>query len=142
MAHRDDRPVGLTALSVFFAAGTIPSAASGAALAFPGAWSVAMWRLKPDAPGQFASIGPWAIPLMIVVAMACTGAAVGLWRMQRWGRRLAIGILSVNLLGDTVNAVVRHDWRTLMGLPIGGAMLAYLLSHQIRALFAIRSEPG
>lgn len=139
MASRDYRPVGLTALTVFFAAGTIPSTASAIALAVPGAWSDAMWRLKPEAPGQFASMGPWAVPLMVVVAMACAGAAVGLWKRRRWGHRLAIGLLSINLLGDTANAVVRHDWRTLIGLPIGGAMLAYLLSHRIRTIFAIRS---
>ena len=140
MTPTDDRPVGLTAISVFFAAGTIPSTASAFALAFPGAWSEAMWRLKPDAPAQFASMGPWAIPLMVVVAMACAGAAVGVWKMRRWGYQLAIGILTVNLLGDTLNAVVRHDWRTFVGLPIGGAMLVYLLSHRIRARFVYTSS--
>ncbi len=139
------RPLGVTALSIFFAAGTIPSSASALALAFPGAWSAAMWRLKPEAPADFARLGQLAIPLMLVVAAACAGAAVGLWTRQRWGHRLAVGVLSVNLLGDTLNAVVRADWRTLLGLPIGGAMLAYLLSHRIRAWFergaVVRSEP-
>ena len=43
------------------------------------------------------------------------------------GVPLALGILSVNLVGDLLNAFVRHDLRTLIGLPIGGAMIAYLL---------------
>jgi hypothetical protein len=34
--------------------------------------------------------------------------------------------------------VVRGDWQTLIGLPIGGAMLAYLLSRRIRDWFALR----
>ena len=42
-------------------------------------------------------------------------------------RSTAIAILGINILGDTVNAVVAHDWRTLIGLPIGGAMIIYLL---------------
>jgi hypothetical protein len=37
-----------------------------------------------------------------------------------------IGILAVNLIGDCVNFVARHDPRTLIGLPIGGAMIIYL----------------
>ena len=40
---------------------------------------------------------------------------------------LAIGVLTVNLIGDSVNALLRHDPRTLIGLPIGGLMIWYLL---------------
>lgn len=126
------RPPGVTALSLFFAAGAIPATLSAIALAFPGAWSAAMWQLKPDAPGQFAQLGPLATPLMIVVVAACVAAAVGLWTRRRWGHRIAVGLLCVNLVGDLLNAATRGDWRTLIGLPIGGAMLAYLLSKRVR----------
>ena len=64
---------GVTALSIFFGLGIIPSTASALAMAFPGAWSDAMWRLKPEAPAQFAHLGRVAIPLMIGVAVACAG---------------------------------------------------------------------
>jgi hypothetical protein len=132
------RPLGVTALAIFFGAGTIPSTATALALIFPGAWSEAMWRLKPDAQQDFTRLGALAIPLMIVVAMACAAAAAGLWTRHRWGYRVAIAVLSVNLLGDLLNAVLRGDWRTLIGLPIGGAMLTYLLSRRIREWFAPR----
>jgi hypothetical protein len=132
------RPAGLTALAIFFAIGTIPAAATALALAWPGAWSEAMWRLKPEAPADLARVGPMAIPLMSVVAAACIAAAVGLWTGARWGQRLATGVLAVNLLGDTLNAVLRSDWRTLIGIPIGGAMLAYLLSRRARVWFEHR----
>ena len=36
-------------------------------------------------------------------------------------------MLSVNLLGDTINAYLLQDWRTLIGLPIAGLMIGYLL---------------
>jgi hypothetical protein len=123
------------ALSIFFGLGIIPSTASALALAFPGAWSDAMWRLKAEAPAQFARLGPVAIPLMIGVALACAATAVGLWTRQRWGHRLAVALLSVNLIGDTLNALLRNDWRTLISLPVGGVMLAYLLSYRIREWF-------
>jgi len=134
------RPRGVTALSVFFALGIIPSTATALALASPGAWSVAMWRVKPEAPVQFARLGPLAIPLMVGVALACAGAAVGLWRRERWGWRLAVTVLGLNLVGDAFNAVVRGDWRTLIGLPIGGAMLAYLFTEPVRA-WCTRAAP-
>ncbi|MEY2481559.1 MAG: hypothetical protein QOK24_87 [Verrucomicrobiota bacterium] len=64
---------------------------------------------------------------MAVVGAACGLAAIGLARNAEWGRRLAIGVLTVNLIGDTLNAIVRHDLRTLIGVPIGGLMIWYLL---------------
>jgi fluoride ion exporter CrcB/FEX len=61
-------------------------------------------------------------------AGACTRAAIDLWRRTRWGHRLAVGLLTANLVGDALNSLLRHDVRTLMGLPIAGALIAYLLS--------------
>jgi hypothetical protein len=72
---------------------------------------------------------------MASVSAACAFAAAGLWGVRRWGRRLAIAILATNLVGDLGNALIRGDPRTLIGLPIGGAMIAYLLSHRLLVLF-------
>ena len=65
---------------------------------------------------------------MLTVGIACALAAIGLAKNAAWGRRLALAILAVNLIGDSATAIVRHDPRTLIGLPIGGGMIAYLLS--------------
>ena len=54
-------------------------------------------------------MGPWAIVLLTVVALACGLAAY---------------------------AVVRGDWRTLIGLPIAGAVIAYLLTPRVRRYIA------
>ena len=97
------------------------------ALAFPGGFLEPIWRLKPEARSQFQQIGNWSIALMAVVGAACGLAAVGLAKNAEWGRRLAIGVLTVNLIGDSLNALLRHDPRTLIGLPIGGLMIWYLL---------------
>jgi uncharacterized membrane protein YccC len=42
----------------------------------------------------------------------------------------ALAVLSVNLAGDTANALIARDWHTLIGLPIGGVMILYLLREQ------------
>ena len=76
---------------------------------------------------RFRSMGVWAVLLMGVVCVACGSAALGLLRCKRWGYRTALVILTINLASDTTNAVVAHDWRTLIGLPIGGFMIAYLI---------------
>jgi hypothetical protein len=43
----------------------------------------------------------------------------------------------VNAVGDLLNAVIRHDARTLIGLPIDGGMMAYLLSAKVRQVFGV-----
>ncbi len=130
------RPRGVVALALFFTFGTVMSSLTVLALIASGRWADQMWRLNPTARTGFEVMGSWAVPMMLVVAAACAGAAIGLWRGQRWGQQLAVGLLGVNLLGDLANVVLRGDWRTLIGVPVGGAMLAYLLSRRIRARFA------
>jgi hypothetical protein len=132
-----DRPLGLAVLSLFFAAGALISCATALALAAPGSWLEPMWQLNPEAQRVLSGLGPWAVLLMSVVATACGGAAVGLWSGRWWGHRLAVGLLGTNLLGDVLNAWLRGDLRTLVGLPIGGAMLAYLLSGRVRHRFSV-----
>ena len=120
-------PAGVKVLVVFFAFGATACAVTVAALITPGGPLDIVWRLNPEAHLGFQKIGmALSFLLMFVVGTACAWAAVGLARQKEWGRRLAIGILALNLIGDSVGAVVRHDPRTLIGLPIGGAMIAYL----------------
>lgn len=73
---------------------------------------------------------------MLGVAGACALAAIGLCRRTRWGYRVAMGLLAINLVGDVANAAIRGDPRTLVGLPIAGLLLAYLLRRTVRDLFA------
>jgi len=120
-------PLGIKLLSAFFAFGAGVCLLTIIALLFPGSALDSIWRLNPEAHVQFQKIGRLSILLMFVVGLACAAAAIGLATRARWGRQLALGILIVNLIGDLLNALVRHDLRTLIGLPIGGAMIAYLL---------------
>lgn len=115
-------------LVLFFAAGALICLVTMLALAFPGRFLEPIWRLKPDARLEFQKIGDASVALMAVVGVACGLAAVGLAKNAEWGRRLAIGVLIVNLVGDSFNALLRHDPRTLIGLPIGGLMILYLVT--------------
>jgi hypothetical protein len=120
------RSVGTT-LVIFFAAGALICLVTMLTLAFPGGFLEPIWRLKPDARVEFQRLGNWSVALMAVVGVACGLAAAGLAKNAEWGRRLAIGVLTVNLVGDSLNALLRHDPRTLIGLPIGGLMILYLV---------------
>ena len=128
------RSTGRVLLAIFFAAGAFICLVTMLALAFPGSLLESIWQLKPEARVQFLEIGRGAsIAVMAVVGVACGSAAIGLGRDAEWGRRLAIGILSANLVGDSVNALLRHDPKTLIGLPIGGLMIWYLVKKKVSA---------
>jgi len=121
--------VGRILLVIFFAAGALISVIVMLALIFPGTDLESIWRLKPEAQSQFQTIGrAVSVGLMAVVAVACGLAAVGLANSTEWGRRLAIGILTINLIGDSLHALFTRDPTTLIGLPIGGLMIFFLVS--------------
>jgi len=127
-------PAGIKLLSVFFGFGAAMCLLTIVMLLFPGSALDSLWKLNPDAHVAFQSLGKLSILLMLIVGAACALASIGLAKRARWGIPLALGILIVNLIGDSLNALLRHDWRTLIGLPIGGAMIAYLLSVRRRVL--------
>jgi predicted membrane protein DUF2127 len=128
---------GILALTIFFICGALMSGLTAFLLAFPGTILDAVWKANPQARQNLHTMGIAAIVMMIVVSAACATAAVGLWRRARWGYWRAIIILSANLVGDTLAAFFRHDWRTLVGLPVGGAMIAYLISR--RQIFRLQA---
>jgi hypothetical protein len=105
-------------------------------LLFPGSILDGLWRANPRAHEGLSSLGWPALLLMGVTSLACMTAALGLWRCTRLGLWTALAILSINLIGDLGNALIAGEKRALIGLPIGGLMIWYLLSR--RRLFAFR----
>jgi len=97
-------------------------------LCFPGTSLDLLWQLNPDAQKAFRFMGRLAVLLMCLIGLACALTAVGLWRGFNWGLKLALVILSLNLIGDLINVAMRHDYRSLIGLPIAGVMIFYLAS--------------
>ena len=135
-----ETPRGVRALAAFFVFGAIMSGIACLALLFPSGVLEPMWQLNPESRVGLLKLGPLGIALIATVSVACALSALGLVKRSAWGYRLAIGVLTVNLVGDAANAVIRHDMRTLIGLPIGGILIAYLLRPRIRSLFATGKE--
>ena len=114
--------------AAFFAFGATMCALTVSLLLFPGSALDWLWRLNPDALLAFQSLGSWSLVLMGTVGIASLFAAIGLWRAKPWGVWLALIILSINMLGDLTNVFVRHDYRGLIGVPVAGAMIFFLLA--------------
>ena len=73
--------------------------------------------------------------LFLLLGAALTTAGIGWFRRRLWGWRLAVIIISTQVLGDVVNCV-RGDWlRGGTGVIIAGALLLFLLQPRIRAMF-------
>ncbi|HEY2711428.1 MAG TPA: hypothetical protein VGI60_02855 [Chthoniobacterales bacterium] len=127
-SSRSGLPLGIKLLSAFFVFGCLASTITVAALLFPQSALDSVWRLNPEAKTGFAQAGrPLAILLMALVGTTLGVAAFGLARARKWGRTLALGILVLNLLGDCASAFIRRDPRTLIGLPVGAALVFYLV---------------
>jgi len=95
-------------------------------LVFPGTKLDSLWNLNPDARVAFQSLGSWSVLLMLAIGTGCALGAIGLWYGKLWGVLLAIAILFINIIGDLMNVVIRHDYRPLVGVPIAGVMVFYL----------------
>jgi len=85
------------------------------------------WRLNPHAHETLSALGWRAQLLMGATSLACATAALGLWRCARWGLWMAVVILAINLMGDAGNAIFTGDLRALIGLPVAGLMIWYLV---------------
>ena len=129
------RPFGITALSIFFLFGAVISFTVFVSLIFPGTFLEPMWRLNPRAREAFMNVGAWAIVLMFAVCLSCALAAAGLWRGARWGYRMALALLVINLLGDIANVVVGTEPGAVVGVPIVIVILTYLTSQRVRRFF-------
>ena len=135
MTKAEARPIGITALSLFFLFGAGASFVSSISLLFPGSFLEPVWRLNPRARAGLGGMGVSAVILMGAVCLACTLAAVGLWRGARWGYWLAVSLLAINLLGDILNVFLGTEPRAVIGIPIALAILAFLMSRRVRGFF-------
>lgn len=129
------RPRAITALSIFFLVGAVLSFTSNVSLLLPGSFLEPMWRLNPRAHDSLTRIGLWAVALLFFVSVSCAAAAIGLWNGSRWGHRLAVSLIGLNLLGDVANVLSGIEPRAIVGVPVAIAILIYLTSTRVRRFF-------
>ena len=132
------RPLGVTLLGCLFAFGTFATGLSAVALLTPGGPLEPIWRLNPRGHELFGRMGAWAPIALGVVCAACGLAAFGFFTGRRWGYRLGVGVLAVDLLGDVVNWATGFEPKAFVGVPIVALLLWYLSRPKVRAFFVAR----
>jgi uncharacterized membrane protein (DUF2068 family) len=75
------------------------------------------------------------VVLLTTVSVFCATAGVGLWRGARWGHRIAVGLIAVNLVANVTNVILGIEPRAIVGMPIAAVILAYLMSAKVRGFF-------
>lgn len=99
-----------------------------------------MWRLNPRGHEAFARMGAWAPLLLSTVCVACAASAYGFFRGRRWGYRLGIALLLINLTGDLVNALLGIEPRAFLGIPVVALLLWYLSTARVRGFFSVTAR--
>src|SRR5690242_5240353 len=99
------RPIGVTLLIAFFCFAVAMCSLTTFLLLFPGTPVDAVWQLKPAARESFMHTRSLGIVTMLATGTACGLAARGLARGREWGRLIAIAVLTINVIGDTTNAI-------------------------------------
>ena len=105
----ESRPWGITALSVFFLAGAAISLIASISLLLRHSFFESMWRINSRAHKNLSSLGLWAVILLLIVSIFCAAASLGLWRTSWWGYWLAVGLITINLIGDVINVLLERN---------------------------------
>lgn len=127
--------LGVRLVGVFLALSTAMLVATVITLLFPGTAVDGIWAVKPEEYARLLQhrwlAGTGFLMLGIVMALA----AAGWWRSRRWAWWLVQGILAANMLGDVGRAAGGEVWEGLMGVVLVLALLAYVRSTGVRAVF-------
>ena len=128
-------PVGVKALTVFFFLATGMALTALVTLLFPGGMLEPIWHVNPQAHERFIGLGGWAFALLSVLALVCAATGIGLWTRRMWGYNLAVGTLTLNLLGDLINGIFWGEAKAFVGVLIVATILAYLMLRRVRRSF-------
>jgi len=130
----------MTATGVFLLFGALTSSLAGATLVWRGTTLDRMWTLNPRAFRELAPYGKAiGIPFLLLgVTLAVAG--IGWFKYRLWGWRLTVGVVATQVLGDLVNLFSGHIVEGGVGVAIAGALLLYLLSANVKAVFASREH--
>jgi len=72
---------------------------------------------------------------MATLSVTMVVTALGLLARRRWAWWVAVIGLVVNAMGDLATAISTGDPRTLIGLPVAGLIVWWLMRREVRAQF-------
>lgn len=125
----------MTAVGAFLVFGACMSGLAGMTLVWRGTTLDRIWALNPAAYRKLAPFGGTVGPLFLLLSATMAIASVGWFKRRFWGWGLAVGVISAQLAGDSINLARGDLVRGGAGLAIAGALLLYLLRPTVRTTF-------
>lgn len=120
-------------IGIFLFFGGAMAGLAATTLLLPGTSLDGAWSLNPTAYQQLSPLGRKAGILFLLLAVVLVLSGVGWFQRRLWGWRLAVAIVTTQVLGDITN-LVRGDWLLGgTGAIVAGALLFYLLTPRVRA---------
>jgi hypothetical protein len=115
---------------------------AGATLVWRGTALDRMWTLNPRAFRELAPYGKIVGIPFLLLGVTLAVAGVGWFKCRLWGWRLAVVVITTQVLGDLANVFKGHVVEGGIGVAIAGALLFYLLSANVKAVFANGNRPS
>jgi hypothetical protein len=133
-SRREPGKTAFVAIGIFLFFGMAMAFLSGTTLLCPGTALDRIWVLNRRAHFQLAPLGSRVGIAFLFLAMTLAAAGAGWFQRKRWGWRLAVSIIGIQVLGDLLT-LVRGDYlRGVSGIAIA-ALLVYLCRPPVKALF-------
>jgi hypothetical protein len=130
------RPLGIALLGCFCVFGASMSGLASVTLLWPGTPLDRVWVINPEGHVGLAALGSVAAYGMAALSVVMVTTAAGVFLRRRWAWWSAVVILVLNGCGDLGNAVLRHDPKTLIGVPLAVAVFYWMTRPRIRAAFS------
>lgn len=122
-------------LSLFFLIIALISGALDAALVSNSKSLAVLWEVNRQAEQTFRELGPRGVVFLSCVSVLCLVTAIGLWCHRRWGYRLAITLIVVNLIGDLFTLLDLRQPQAMITIIVATGMLSFLLTPAFRNHF-------
>lgn len=111
------------------------AALAGGTLIWPGTPLDEAWALNRVAHAQLSAARRSVGGLFLLLSAILIGASVGWFKRRLWGWSLTVGIVSTQVVGDSINLVRGEFVRGGIGLTIASVLLVYLLRPKVRTMF-------
>ncbi len=120
---------------MFLIIATCVLAASTFTLLFPGTFVDRIWDIKRSEYEQLLRYTPWTGMGFLLLGIVMAFAAYGWHKRRRWAWWLTQGIFMANAAGDVGRIFQGDVVGGLVGVVIVSALLVYVRSKAVRAVF-------
>jgi hypothetical protein len=134
------RPLGFTAMGLFFVFGATMAADAAITLLDPGTVLDGLWALNKAGHARLAGLGKMAGLGFVVLSATLASASVGWFRRRYWGWVLGTTIIAITAAGDLVNLVIGERWKGAVGVVIAPLVLVYMTRDGVRSYVGARGE--